>query len=120
MRKTRERDRSVLQGGSTDSLKFHSDSPCPTLLHPAGGPPLKWPYGQFGGGPPTGRVAWGRVLPFWTPHAVGEFLDQGDAKWIVIRRSLRGHNDMPCGRPPPGLCISCPGSGHPQGVIGVF
>jgi hypothetical protein len=26
---------------------------------------------------------------------VGEFHDQGDAKWIVIR--LRGHNDIPFG-----------------------
>jgi DNA polymerase III delta prime subunit len=25
----------------------------------------------------------------------GEFHDQGDAKWIVIRRSLWGHNDTP-------------------------
>jgi hypothetical protein len=29
----------------------------------------------------------------------GEFGDQSDAKWIVIRRLLRGHNDMPCGWP---------------------
>jgi hypothetical protein len=36
----------------------------------------------------------------------GEFHDQGDAEWIVIRRSLCGHNDTPCGRPayqPPGV-----------------
>jgi hypothetical protein len=25
----------------------------------------------------------------------GEFHDQGDAKWIVIRLQLRGHNDTP-------------------------
>jgi hypothetical protein len=25
----------------------------------------------------------------------GKFHDQGDAKWIVIRRTLRGHDDMP-------------------------
>jgi hypothetical protein len=29
--------------------------------------------------------------------ASGEFHDQGDAKWIVIRGQLRGHNDTPCG-----------------------
>jgi hypothetical protein len=29
--------------------------------------------------------------------ASGEFHDQGDAKWIVIRTSLWGHNDTPCG-----------------------
>jgi hypothetical protein len=41
----------------------------------------------------------------------GEFHDQGDTKWIVIRRLLCDHNDTP---------ISRPGSGRPQGVIGVF
>jgi hypothetical protein len=25
----------------------------------------------------------------------GKFHDQGDAKWIVIRGQLRGHNDTP-------------------------
>jgi hypothetical protein len=45
-----------------------------------------------------------------------EFHDQGDAEWIVIRRLLWGHNDMPAsGRP-----IGRPGYGRPQGVIGVF
>jgi hypothetical protein len=34
------------------SLKFHPGPPCPTLLRPAGGPPLKRPYGRFWGGPP--------------------------------------------------------------------
>jgi hypothetical protein len=32
----------------------------------------------------------------------GEFQGQADAKWIVIRGSLKGHNDTPCGRPTPG------------------
>jgi hypothetical protein len=32
----------------------------------------------------------------------GEFHDQADAKWIVIRGLVRGHNDAPCGRPNPG------------------
>jgi hypothetical protein len=27
----------------------------------------------------------------------GEFHDQADAKWIVIRGLLKGHNDTPCG-----------------------
>jgi hypothetical protein len=40
-----------------DSLKFHLGPPCPTLLCPAGGPPLKWPYGRFRDGPPTGQAA---------------------------------------------------------------
>ena len=37
---------------------------------------------------------------------LGEFHDQGDAKRIVIRRSLLGHNDTPCRQPayqPPGV-----------------
>jgi hypothetical protein len=29
----------------------------------------------------------------------GEFHDQGDAKWIVVRGPLRGHNDTPFRRP---------------------
>jgi hypothetical protein len=41
--------------------------------------------------------------------AVGEFDDQGDVKWIGIRRSLWGHNDWPTGRP---------GSGRLQVVFG--
>jgi hypothetical protein len=41
----------------------------------------------------------------------GEFHDQADAKWIVIRGQLRDRNDMPIGRP---------GVGHPQGVFGGF
>jgi hypothetical protein len=49
-----------------------------------------------------------------------EFHDQGDAKWIVIRRQLRGHNDTPFGGPIPGQPIGCPGVGRPKGVIDVF
>jgi hypothetical protein len=29
----------------------------------------------------------------------GDFHDQADADWIVIRGALRGHNDTPCGWP---------------------
>jgi hypothetical protein len=43
----------------------------------------------------------------------GDFHDQGDAKWIVIRGHLRGHNDTLFGRPTPRV-------DHPQGVFGVF
>jgi hypothetical protein len=35
------------QGVAMDSLKFHPGLPCPTLLNPAGGPPLKRPYSCF-------------------------------------------------------------------------
>jgi hypothetical protein len=50
----------------------------------------------------------------------GKFRDQGDAKWIVIRRLLRGHNDTPLGRPTPDQPIGRPGVGHPSGIFGVF
>jgi hypothetical protein len=36
----------------------------------------------------------------------GEFHDQGDAKWIVIRGPSRGHNDTPFGWPTPNL-LAC-------------
>jgi hypothetical protein len=42
----------------------------PYLIHLAGGPSLKWPYGRFRGGTPPGRVAGGHFLPPWTPLAV--------------------------------------------------
>jgi hypothetical protein len=48
----------------------------------------------------------------------GDFHDQGDAKWIVIRRSLWGHNDTPFGRPTPGRPDGRPGVGRPSGVMG--
>jgi hypothetical protein len=50
----------------------------------------------------------------------GELHDQGDEEWIVIRGSLWGHKDMTCGRPAPGRPVGRPGSGHLQGIIGVF
>jgi hypothetical protein len=28
--------------------------------------------------------------------ALGKFYDQGDAKWIITKGQLRGHNDTPC------------------------
>jgi hypothetical protein len=51
---------------------------------------------------------------------VGESHDQADAEWIVIRTQLRGHNDMPFGRPTPSQPIGHPGVGHPQGISGVI
>jgi hypothetical protein len=38
----------------------------------------------------------------------GEFHDEGDAKWIVFRGQLRGHNGTPFGRPTPGRPIGRP------------
>jgi hypothetical protein len=50
----------------------------------------------------------------------GEFHNQGNAKWIVIRRPLRDHNNTPFGQPAPTRPIGHSGSGLPQGIIGVF
>jgi hypothetical protein len=68
------------------------------------------------------RTVWNNFVLrlFQIQISVGKFHDQGDAKWIVIRGQLWGHNDMPCGRPTPSRPIGCPGSGRPQGVVGVF
>jgi hypothetical protein len=61
-----------------------------------------------------------QLLQFQRRIVKSEFHRQGDAKWIVIRRSLWDHNDTPCGRPAPSQLIGRPGSGRPQGVIGFF
>ena len=52
------------------------------------------------------------------PVILSEFHDQGDAKWIVIRGQLRGHNDTSFGRPTPGRPIGRPVVGRSQGVFG--
>jgi hypothetical protein len=62
----------------------------------------------------------GQDDPEMVAFAIGEFHDQGDAKGIVIRKSLWGHNDTACGWPAPGRPIGGPGAGRPQAVIGVF
>jgi hypothetical protein len=56
------------------------------------------------------------VGPAWYEcgKVVGEFHDQGDAKWIVIR----GHNNMPFGRPTSSRPIGHPVVSCPQGVFG--
>jgi hypothetical protein len=41
----------IWQGVAMDSLKFYPVPPCPALLCPVGGPPLKRPYGRFRVGP---------------------------------------------------------------------
>jgi hypothetical protein len=50
----------------------------------------------------------------------GESHDQADAEWIVIRRSLWGHNDTPFGRPTPSRPAGHPGVGWPSGVCCMF
>jgi hypothetical protein len=60
----------MARGGHGDSLKFRPGSSCPTFLCPAGGPPLKQPYGRFRDGPPARQAVCSHLLPHWTPHAV--------------------------------------------------
>jgi hypothetical protein len=50
------------KGSPEPAMPYHS--------MPAGEPPLKRSYGHFWGDPPAGQAAYGRLLPFWTPHAV--------------------------------------------------
>jgi hypothetical protein len=51
-----------------DSPMFHPGLPCLTLLRPAGGPPLKRPYGRFRDGLPAERAApAGGLRPSSTP-----------------------------------------------------
>jgi hypothetical protein len=49
-------------------------SPGPAMLYPS--TPCGWvtPYSRFRGGPPTGWVACGHLLPPWIPHAVRQCL----------------------------------------------
>jgi hypothetical protein len=60
----------VWQVVAKDSLKFYSGPPCPTVLYPTGGPPLKRPYSRFRRDPFRRRAACSRLLPLWTPHTV--------------------------------------------------
>jgi hypothetical protein len=62
--------RPLWQGVSTDSLKFFPGLPCPTLLCPAGGPPMKQLYSNFWSGPPAGRTPCSCLLPPWVPHVI--------------------------------------------------
>jgi hypothetical protein len=61
---------------------------------------------------------WSWNVRFSSASHRGEFQDQGDAKWIVIRGQLWGHNPTPFRRPTPGRSIGCPVVGHPQGIFG--
>jgi hypothetical protein len=71
-------------------------------------PPSSYPRPNFG------------HLPFKRETPSGQFHDQGDAKWIVIRGQLKGHNDAPFGRPTPDWPIGRRVIGRPQGINGVF
>jgi hypothetical protein len=54
-----------------------------------------------------------RVSRLATPS--GEFHDQGDARWVVIRGQLRRRNDTPFRWPTPGQPIGQPGGWLPEG-----
>jgi hypothetical protein len=54
-------------------------------LCPEVGPPLKQPYGCFWGGPSAGQGAYGRLLPFWTPHAVSLWEDHQQNQEIFTK-----------------------------------
>jgi hypothetical protein len=54
---------------------------------------------------------------FLTIYVSGELHNQGDAKWIVIKGQLQGHNNMPFGQATPGQPIGRPAVGRSQGVF---
>jgi hypothetical protein len=90
----------VWEGVVMDSLEFHPSPPCLTLL---------WPL--------LGRL--GRLLPFWTPHAVGLCI-QGLPK--VMLGPSRPYHSMPCRRLPLKRPYShfrscCPQSRQPAAVF---
>jgi hypothetical protein len=95
--------------------------PCATLLHPAGGPPLKWPYGRFMVGLPAGVACLQGSLsaavfyPFgypttyaygghwaWPEHVLSVLDVHHGFKWIHIRtktclltfRSFHAHHTL--------------------------
>jgi hypothetical protein len=80
LRKLSGRGMCVLQAVTMNSLKFNPGPPFPTLLCPAGRPPLKRPHSRFRGSLPARRAACGRLLPPWPPHAV--------RLWEGVRRLL--------------------------------
>jgi hypothetical protein len=59
----------VWHGVVMDSLKYHPGPPCPTLLRPTGGSPLKRPYGRFRGDLPTERAAVFYPFEHHSPYA---------------------------------------------------
>jgi hypothetical protein len=76
-----------------DSLKFHPGPPCPTILRPAGKPPLKRPYGCFRDDPPAGQAACSYLLPLWTPDGP-RHTSMGVIVWPSAIRQLRFHGSM--------------------------
>jgi hypothetical protein len=83
----------VWQGMAIDSLKFQLGPPWPTLLCPAGGPPLKQPFSCFRGGSPTGWAACSPLQPFGTPHGVHQCLPASMPDALSELRSCTIHCD---------------------------
>jgi hypothetical protein len=80
----------VRQGMATDSLKLNLGPPCLTLLHPAGGSPLKRPYNHFRGGPPAGPAAFGHLLTFGHPKTYADVLESRNLVPYYCSASVRG------------------------------
>jgi len=85
----------VWQGVAMDSLKFHPSPPCPTLLCPAGEPPLRRPYSHFRGGLPAGRAACAHPTPY--AYAFSVYLRHVESRLMntektIIIRGLKVHN----------------------------
>jgi hypothetical protein len=85
----------VWQGVAMDSLKFRSGPPCPILLRPTGGPPLKWPYGRFKGGPSQGVRHAAVFYPIGdpTPYASGEETETEAKSHEARQAAWRGQVD---------------------------
>jgi hypothetical protein len=81
----------VWQGVAMDALQFHLGPPCPTPL-----PPLKSLHGRFRGGLPAEQASCGRLLPFWTPHAV-RVCRQRCQRPAKIQRNSK-HNEIQIGK----------------------
>jgi len=132
----------VWQGVAFDFPKHYPGLPCPTLLHPVGGPHLKQPYSRFRDCPPTGGAVCGCLLllrtfhavrPHPTPHAVRLcFHVKLFVLWIVVRnagqyaygvgyprRYKMAARCPPCGRATPETAIRLFwGVAHPLDVEG--
>jgi hypothetical protein len=72
-----------------ESLKFHRKPPYPTLLRPAGRPPLKQPHGRFRGGPPAERATSHLHIPRRTPMIANVHRAKvGEGKRLEVGRRI--------------------------------
>jgi hypothetical protein len=100
----------VWQAVAMDSLKFHPDLPCPTLRLPAGGLPMKCPYGVAS---PQGERPAAVFYPFGHPplYAYGIILygcpkvHGGNLLYVVYPRGVGDLVITPGGK---GVIDDCP------------